>query len=179
MGSKPLRGKKGTRHEGGTRVPLMVGMGQTQSGSSIPEAFPDQGEYPGELLWLPVPISCPTILRIAGVRITRRPASLDGFDISPYFSGEDARRPQEFLVHFPHAHTNNLFSTFIKDGWKVIYSYASEDWELYELSKDPYESRNLAKEFPDRLQSMAPAHDREVGQRTKPPILSRSKQESL
>lgn len=37
----------------------------------------------------------------------------------------------------------------------MIYNYASEDWELYELSNDPYESRNLAKEFPDRLQSMA------------------------
>ena len=151
--SKPLRGKKGTRYEGGTRVPLMVAWAKPNPDHRFQKRFPIKVNTRESSL-----VTCtdimPTILRIAGVEHPS-PSSLDGFDISPYFSGEDARRPQEFLVHFPHAHTNNLFSTFIKDGWKVIYNYASEDWELYELSNDPYESRNLAKEFPDRLQSMA------------------------
>lgn len=131
----------------------MVGWAKSNPDHRFQKRFPIKANTRENAL-----VSCtdfmPTILRIAGANHPS-PESLDGFDISPYFSGKDARRPQEFLVHFPHAHTNNLFSTFIKDDWKVIYSYASEDWELYELSKDPYESRNLAKEFPDQLKSMA------------------------
>ena len=37
----------------------------------------------------------------------------------------------------------------------MIYSYASRAWELYDLDKDPYESRNLAKEHPDQFRRMA------------------------
>ncbi len=153
MGSKPLRGIKGSRHEGGTRVPLMVAWAKSNPDNRFQKRLPvKQGTREDAL------VACtdfmPTILKIAGAKHPN-PESLDGFDISPYFSGQDAKRPQEFLVHFPHAHRNNLFSTFIRSDWKVIYSYASMDWELYNLKEDPYELRNLAKEFPERLQSMA------------------------
>lgn len=152
-GSKPLRGIKGTRHEGGTRVPLMVAWAKPDPSNRFQKKLPIKRGTREDAL-----VTCtdfmPTILSIAGAKHPS-PETLDGFDISPYFSGKDARRPQEFLVHFPHAHRNNLFSTFIKDDWKVIYSYASTTWELYNLKADPYESRNMAKELPERLQSMA------------------------
>jgi len=153
LGSNPLRGKKGTRHEGGTRVPLMAAWAKSEPDHPFQKQFPVKANSRENALVTCVDIM-PTILRVAGANHPS-PKSLDGFDISPYFSGKNANRPQEFLVHFPHAHANSLFSSFIKDGWKVIYSYASRAWELYDLDKDPYESRNLAKEHPDQFRRMA------------------------
>jgi len=153
--SKPLRGIKGSRHEGGTRVPLMVAWAKSNPENRFQKNLPvKQGTRENAL------VTCvdmmPTILRIAGAGFLPR-RGLDGFDISPYFSGQDAERPQEFLVHFPHSHNNSMFSTFIKGDWKVIYSYASAAWELYNLKEDPYESQNLAEQHPEKLKSMADA----------------------
>ncbi|NWK55553.1 sulfatase-like hydrolase/transferase [Verrucomicrobiaceae bacterium N1E253] len=166
MGSSPLRGKKGTRHEGGTRVPLIVAWAkpnpnnQFQKQLSIPQNSKENAL-----------VTCtdmlPTILNIAGAKHPK-PDTLDGFDISPYFTGKDAKRPQEFLVHFPHGHTNSMFSTYLRDGWKVIYNYTAapdKQWELYHLNSDPYEKSNLAKQSPERLKSMAAAMISELDQR--------------
>jgi arylsulfatase A-like enzyme len=155
MGSRPLNGKKGTRFEGGTRVPLMVGWAKPNPTHPFQKRLPVKADSRETAL-----VTCtdimPTILGVAGVAHPT-PERLDGFDISPYFSGQDAERPQEFLVHFPHAHANNLFSTFIKGDWKVIYNYANAAWELYNLREDPYEAKNLARTSPERLGTMAKA----------------------
>ena len=153
LGSKPLRGIKGTRHEGGTRVPLMVAWAKPDPENPLQKRLPVEAGTREDAI-----VTCtdfmPTILRIAGAKHPS-PSTLDGFDISPYFSGRDAQRPQEFLVHFPHAHRNNLFSSLILGDWKVIYSYESKSWELYHLKEDPWETENRAKDMPELLKKMA------------------------
>ncbi|MDA3926843.1 MAG: sulfatase-like hydrolase/transferase [Kiritimatiellae bacterium] len=68
-----------------------------------------------------------------------------------------AKKP--FFAYMSHyaVHANNLFSTFIKDDWKVIYGYASSSWELYNLKNDPYETLNLVSKSPEIFGSMAKA----------------------
>ena len=154
-GSKPLRGIKGSRFEGGTRVPLMVAWAKHNPEHRFQKQLPVKPNTRETSLVTCVDLM-PTMLNIAGVKHPT-PERLDGFDISPYFSGKDAQRPPEFLVHFPHAHNNNLFSTFIKGEWKVIYNYGSTAWELYHLKEDPYETQNLVKVHPERIQAMAKA----------------------
>ncbi len=64
-------------------------------------------------------------------------AVIDGFDISPCFTAtQGTQRPQELLTHFPHRHRKTLFSACRQKGWKVIYNYASQKWELYNLKID-------------------------------------------
>jgi len=97
----------------------------------------------------------PTILKIAGASIPEG-AVIDGYDISPYFTGtEGTHRPQEFLTHFPHKHQNTMYSTYRHKEWKIIYSYASAKWELYNLTDDPFEKNNLLSKQPERASALA------------------------
>ncbi|MEM7232454.1 MAG: sulfatase-like hydrolase/transferase, partial [Planctomycetota bacterium] len=138
----PFRDKKGSRFEGGLRVPLIVAWAKTnpehplQKQLSIPAGSVEHDA-----------VSCvdmmPTFLSIAGAKVPEG-AVMDGFDIRPYFTGtEGTHRPQEFLTHFPHRHRNTLFSTYRRGNWKIIYNYASQKWELYNLKLDPRETSNV------------------------------------
>lgn len=150
----PYRDKKGSRYEGGVRVPLIVAW-----------AKPDPQNPLQQRLAIPVNsvehdiVTCvdmmPTLLKIGGAKLPED-AVIDGHDITPSFTGTPGpHRPQEFLVHFPHRHRNTLFSSYRADAWKIIYSYASQQWELYNLEDDPFERANLAKQRPELALSLA------------------------
>ena len=97
----------------------------------------------------------PTILKIAGAKVSED-VVIDGFDISPYFiATEGTHRPQEFLTHFPHKHRDTLFSTYRQKNWKIIYNYASDKWELYNLKLDPFEKTNMVGKQPELALSLA------------------------
>ena len=150
----PFRDKKGSRFEGGLRVPLIVSWARRNPQNPLQKQFavpPNSVEHDI--------VTCvdmmPTVLRIAGAGIPSD-VVIDGHDISPYFKGiPGTHRPQEFLTHFPHRHRNTLFSTFRQNEWKIIYSYATEAWELYNLENDPFERMNLVGEHPDVAKELA------------------------
>ena len=59
------------------------------------------------------------------------------------------------MCHFPHSHRSSHFTSFRKGDWKLIYRYLDGEgkrkskkplpkYELYNLRKDPYETKNLA-----------------------------------
>lgn len=138
----PYRDKKGSRYEGGVRVPLIVGWAKADPNHPLQKRFPISAKSVEHDLVTCVDLM-PTILKIAGVQ-TEEGINVDGYDISPYFFGiEGNHRPQVFLNHFPHRHRNTLFSSLRVDNWKIIYNYASMTWELYDLKADPRESENL------------------------------------
>lgn len=60
--------------------------------------------------------------------------------------------------HFPHGnHRSNYFTSLVKGEWKVIYHYPLNNqprYELYHLKKDPFETTNLAKNNPEKLNKM-------------------------
>lgn len=150
----PYRDKKGSRFEGGVRVPLIVSWAKPNPQNSIQTQF----AIPANSVEHDV-VTCvdmmPTILRIAGASIPQN-GVIDGHDISPYFTGTPGpHRPQEFLTHFPHRHRNTLFSTYRHNNWKIIYSYASEQWELYDLANDPFERTNMVGKRPELALSLA------------------------
>ena len=87
---------------------------------------------------------------------------VDGYPLNTLLAGRhDSTRPEEFLMHYPHSpHRSDYFTVFRQGGWKVIYHYfpskASDDshYQLYHLSEDPFEQRNLAAAEPGRLRAM-------------------------
>lgn len=155
--NKPLRGKKGTRYEGGLRVPLIVAWAKPNPNNQ----FQQQLKIPENSIENDIVICTdmmPTFLSIAGSQVPEN-AHIDGADISPYFQGKPGtHRPQSFLTHFPHGrHNNTLFTTYRQDDWKVIYNYEGKTWELYNLATDLGENENLLKQQPEKALELATA----------------------
>ena len=81
----PFRDKKGSRFEGGLRVPLIVSWAKSNTHHSMQKNL----AIPAKSVEHDV-VTCvdlmPTMLKIAGAKIPKD-AVIDGFDISPYFTG--------------------------------------------------------------------------------------------
>ena len=136
----PLRGRKGSLLEGGIRVPLVI---------SGPGVNPGRTETPTQSIDLP-----PTMLDLCGVE----PAEADRFDgtsLAKELQGGPGPDRDAIFWHFPAYIGGNVPSSAIRLGdWKLIQSLEDESIELYDLARDPGESRDLADQVPERAASM-------------------------
>lgn len=151
----PLRGKKGTRFDGGSRVPMIVAWAKPNPDNPLQKELPiPAGLIDGDLV-TPVDF-LPTITHITGAKIPKG-THLDGHNISANFKGiPGTHHPQKFLVHFPHGrHNNVLFTTWIDGNWKIIYQYLNKSWQLVNLSYDIDEQTNQITEKPKLALTMA------------------------
>lgn len=138
----PYRDKKGSKYEGGLRVPLIVSWAKPDSSNRLQKKI----SVSSNTLCHEV-VTCvdmvPTLLSIAEVRLVQD-MILDGVDVSPLFSQDSKLKTSStFTTHFPHKHRNTLFSTHREGNWKIIYNYGPATWELYDLKTDPFENKNL------------------------------------
>ena len=93
----------------------------------------------------------PTLLDLVGAPV---PASADGRSLRPRLAGERAleERPSYSETYYPRFHFAWSDLQSLQDGrWKLI---ESSDPELYDLSADPGEARNLAASQRDRYLAM-------------------------
>jgi arylsulfatase A-like enzyme len=128
----PLRGQKGDIFEGGIRVPFLV---------SWPARLPAGRVYEHPVISLDV---FPTAL--AAARATRDPARppIDGTALVPFLSGKQTTAPHERL--FWRMDGGAAFAVR-EGGWKWFRTYENAP-QLYDLSADPGESRDLAAQQP-------------------------------
>ncbi|MEX1223681.1 MAG: sulfatase, partial [Pirellulales bacterium] len=138
--NRPLRSGKGDIYEGGIRVPQIIrwpGI-QQQAGREI--------DTPVTSMDLPA-----TILDAAGVALPDD-ESLDGVSLRPLLRGEALDR-ENLYFHYPHYafHRGNRPAGAVRSGsHKLIRWYDDNSLELYDLSKDLSETKNLAAEQPQR-----------------------------
>lgn len=156
----PLRGKKGSHYEGGMRVPFIAAWAKAAPDNPHQQQLPiPAGEIQSQQA--AVQDLFPTILAITG---TQPPSdhTVDGLPLETLLSGKpDPKRPETFLMHYPHApHRSDYFTSFRDGEWKVVYHYipsaASENshYQLFHLGKDPFESQDLAASEPAQLRRM-------------------------
>lgn len=142
----PLREGKGSLHEGGIRVPLIVrwdGLVPRNSVNHTPVITVD---------------FYPTLLDIAHITIPSNHI-LDGVSLLPLLTGSKETLDRSALYwHFPaylelnnHSRSNGSFRTTpvsaIRSGmWKLLYYYETRSWELYNLENDRGETSNVADE---------------------------------
>jgi arylsulfatase A-like enzyme len=138
----PLREGKGYLYEGGIREPFIVaGQGVTKPGTkcSTPVCSIDL---------------FPTVLELCGVKSE---AKIDGVSIAPLLRGEAMERGDVLYWHYPHySNQGGRPGGAIRSGeMKLIEFYETGRRELYDLSRDTGETRNLAGERPEVVQLLA------------------------
>jgi arylsulfatase A-like enzyme len=172
----PLRGKKGTHYEGGMRAPFIASWAKPNAEHPLQRKYPVvQGAIRSEMA--AVYDLFPTILTLARTAVPTGHV-LDGQSLLPLLAGkQDFTRKREFLMHYPHSHRTEYFTTYRRGDWKVIYHYfpskVSEDshYQLFDLKADPFESTNLASSRRDVLREMVMAMTKQLeSQRAQFPV---------
>ncbi len=160
--SAPLRGRKGTRWEGGVRVPFIAAWAKPDLKNIWQKKLPIvQGSIHQEIG------TCfdlfPTITELVDAPVPAFEA-IDGQSLMKILSGEpDTDRRNEFLSHYPNERLvgqgNSYLTSYRKDNWKVVCHYIDDGigYELYNLESDPQESRNMAASKPEKLKAMIKA----------------------
>lgn len=153
--SAPLRGKKGTHFEGGMRAPLVMAWAKPDPASEMQRAFPiKQGVVAED--FVTIEDIFPTALDAAEVEQPEGHVT-DGYSLKPYLAYHSGKRPQQFLMHFPHPHNSSHYTVWRDGGWKLVYFYKKpkgKNIELYNLKQDPAEQTNLAQKQPRKVKTM-------------------------
>lgn len=135
--SGKLRGHKRDLYEGGIRVPLIIKWpGRVQPGTynTHISAFWD---------------FLPTLCEVAG---THPPENIDGLSFLPTITGRSRQRDHEYLYWESY---NRGFSQAVRAGnWKAVKRGLNASIELYDLSSDIGETRNIAPMKPDIIRQM-------------------------
>ncbi|MDN5204812.1 arylsulfatase [Fulvivirgaceae bacterium BMA10] len=148
-----LRGRKGMVYEGGVKVPFFISYG-----NKIPK---DQNvDIPGAHIDV-----LPTLLSLCDIESTNISNPIDGKDLKPLIYGESvtwADRPLFFHWQrgFPEPYRNVAVR---KGDYKLVGNTAHhanvEDFELFNLAEDPYESVNLNLQLPDKVNELRSLFD--------------------
>lgn len=149
----PLRGSKLTPFEGGTRVPMIMRWPKNALGggrSSTPIMIED---------------FMPTVLGAAQIQMPADlPQTVDGQKFLPLTQSSKSwlqgpSSPQyiqnklsnrALIWHFPHTYDGPPFGAIRRGDWKLIYWYANDSVELYNLVDDIGEANDLSSEQPER-----------------------------
>ena len=136
----PLRGGKGTPHEGGNRVPLIF----SYQGKIIPNQTNETNVIGTDFF--------PTFLDFANISI---PSNLDGISLKEsILTNKDCEIERDLFFFFPAYletyRNNNTFratpySSIISGNWKLIYFFEDNSCELYNLKDDIGEKKDLSK----------------------------------
>ncbi len=132
----PLRAGKGWLYEGGVREPTIIrAPGVTQPGSVSHKPLISMDFFP-------------TMLDLAGIPLQPK-LHVDGRSLLSQLKGNDTGN-RTLHWHYPHYHGSSWKpGASIRDGdWKLIEFYHYNNFELYNLAKDPGERTNLAKRNP-------------------------------
>lgn len=133
--SHPFRGRKRDLYEGGIRVPMIVAGPGVPAGarSAAPWYFPDV---------------MPTLAELAGPAAGKAmPADIDGLSVVASLHGESQDALVGRLMYWEF-HEGGFQQAARRGHWKAV-RRAGKGTELYHLSDDPAEARDLAAEHPE------------------------------
>ncbi len=140
----PLRGLKGTLREGGLRVPAIVWSGNERlvDGGTVNSTPIHAVDY------------FPTLAALAGADLPKG-LRLDGTDLSGIWSNQNTQLGKRPLFwHLPgyliSGQRHQRPQSVIREGkWKLVYSYETGDWDLFDLDSDIGEATDLSATYPD------------------------------
>ena len=143
-----MKGRKGSLHEGGTRVPLFIRWpGHVRAGTVVQSIAAHI-----DLL--------PTIAELVGLDLPA-PPHIDGVSLVPLMSDGSAAWPERTL--FAHwgddaqGRPRTDRGAVRTDRWRAV--QYNNRWELYDMQQDPGQLHDLAKQQPETLQVLKAEYD--------------------
>lgn len=147
--NSPLQSGKGSAYEGGIREPMIVKWpGKVKAKSTCNE-------------YLIIEDFFPSIMEMAGIKTYSTPQIIDGRSFVPMLLNQDTTtNKRDLFWHFP----NNwgptgpgigATSTIRSGNWKLIYYYATQRIELFNIHEDIGEQHNLADIMPEKANELA------------------------
>lgn len=151
-----MRGHKGTVYEGGIRVPLFVRWPK--------RVAPADHQLPAAHIDL-----VPTILDACGIESGAIP--LDGRSLWPMLSGQSNElAPRVLFTQWHRGDAPERYRAFaaFDERWKLLRPESRENlgpardeqFELYDIASDPYETRNVAADHPEIVTRLKGNYDR-------------------
>ena len=128
----PLRGGKGQMYEGGIRVPFLF---------QWPGKVPARKTYDRPVLSTDI---FATIHAAAGVAKPKG-EYIESNDLLPYLTGKQKEDPHESLFW------RQSHKTAFRVGDMKILRQSPKKWELYDLGKDPAETKDLIEDQPEQF----------------------------
>lgn len=130
----PLRGIKRDLYEGGIRVPMIVWMPGTVPAGKTSDQVWSMWDF------------LPTAAELAGVE---PPHEIDGISMVSALTNHPQNDPEYLYWEFH----EGRFSQAVRFGhWKAVRNDIDRPVELYDLSSDPGEKKNIAGEYPDLVE---------------------------
>lgn len=155
----PLNSGKGSAYEGGVRIPMIARYAQPLT--------------QGERCDVPVIIEdvFPTILELAGVKGVKTKQKVDGKSFLPLFNPAQTASPKRSQLakeaksramywNYPNLWGNTgpgigPTCSILLDGYKLIYYYETGEKELFHITSDLGETKNLAQSDPKRTKYLS------------------------
>jgi arylsulfatase A-like enzyme len=156
----PLRGKKGSHYEGGTRVPFIASWAKPDANKAPQKRLPIASRAI-QRQQAAVQVLFPTLLNLADLK-TPAGHVVDGHRLDALLAGHsDPKRDEVFLMHYPHApHRSDYWTSYREGDWKVVYHYfptevsGGSHYQLFKLQSDPFEQADLATHEPAELKRL-------------------------
>lgn len=147
----PWRAGKGTMYEGGLLVPAVVRWpGRIEPGSESTQACATMDLFP-------------TLCEAAGVAVG---PEIDGRSILSLLTGEASELPPRdlfFIRREGGGEFGGLESRALRRWpYKLVQNRPFEPYQLFDLSADPAESKNLAAEMPGKVRELASALSQQI-----------------
>ncbi|MCY4673479.1 MAG: sulfatase-like hydrolase/transferase [Bacteroidetes bacterium] len=134
--TKGLKGRKRSLYEGGIRVPgVMEWPGKILSGSTL-ESPCFTSDY------------FPTIASILNINLEKYNRPYDGVSLLPLINGTVEKREKNLAFRFRQQ------ASLINEVYKIYSNDGGKTFELYNISRDPSESVNIAASHPEKLNEM-------------------------
>ena len=98
----------------------------------------------------------PTIAKLCDSKsASSKSAPIDGIDLMPVMKGEKSERQRDLFFGYRRLHQGIDGKAIISGDWKLLQEAKKNGKiRLFDLSKDPYEKEDLAKEQPDRASEL-------------------------
>ncbi|MFN8036866.1 MAG: arylsulfatase [Acidimicrobiia bacterium] len=156
LGNTPWRLYKINTHAGGHQVPFVVSWPARLEGRA--GSFRRQYTHVTDIL--------PTLLDLIGIEAS---GERNGAPCKPMLGTSFVPTLRDASA--PSGHTEQLYEMighrgYYRDGWEVVTlhqpltDFGDHEWELYRLTDDPSELRNLADRHPEKVRELADAWER-------------------